>query len=965
MELSTFERYRLSGTPGRPSPLPLNYFFLVVAAAQVFCSLGCIGISVAGEAWPILLRQPFHAGRSESVKLPMSVQSELTDASIEAIEAASRGIAREVKRQSQDKATASQLATEEASPDSAAKKEPTKIGGRLIVGLTEITFPHGEGQALEPSGNSASPHGLAEPGEVTGFMITPDASEAARGTIDHDTAVKEAQERLQTDKLQALGILKEVKVLENVGLVVLELEDELTEDAIRETVKTLWQRNPSTWLIESDSEITFRGRDEFERGEVTVVADYTGQVEDSSAREGENEDRDKVTNDMSEVPPQDETEESDAEGQQEHHKEPDEGIAGVNKESAEGGLRTKHSTESPKETSESPREGSSLGPNQEPSSVDQMQGQGRSRHAHLPPQPERGPAEEASPLEREASTGMSQKKSNASFVVPATPDGILKPATGIVPVKLYDAADAAVRESLVEASHNVGPLRSAILCSYADPGIAGPESATSEGRSHSSRLTKGTATRSSRNMSTSNKTRQLGRMPNDSLFSRQWAYHEPQVHVRAIEAWNKVYSHRLSRAVELGDGQHEDGNPSRAVRGKPDRDDRSGKDSRTHHTKPAQEPVIVAVIDTGVDYNHEDLREQMWRNTGEIPNNGIDDDGNGYVDDYRGYDFEGKTSDPMDANGHGTHVAGIIGAAANNRRGIAGVNWEVKLMPLKFVSRSSAAAEAIDYSLRMGAKISTNSWGYTTPSEGLRLAVGRTAEKGQLFVAAVDNAGKDNSYESDYPPNWGYDRRKSTGLRNLLRVANLAPRGVVAPSSNWGPYNVDIAAPGTDIISTIPTSKFPEGYGYKTGTSMATPLVAGIAAMVWSVRPDMSAADVRECIIRTATKMRSLDNRVLAAGTVNAYGAVLDALGEPLPPSTYQEPHESRPQLPGSAANAVMSFFGGGPSVTSTAEELMPADLPVPMETPSAPQPNPLFGLDSIVSGMTQLLSPFNRLFSF
>lgn len=596
---STCGRYHPSGR-WRSLPLPLKPLFLLVAAAHVIFFLDCILISAAGETWPVLLRQPFHAGRSESVKLPMSVQSELTDASIDAIEAASRGIAREVKKQLQDKATASESAAVGATSGPAAQKgERTKMGGRLIVGLTEITFPHGEGQAAGPSDRSASPHGVGKPGEVTGFMASPD--EAAGGVLNHASAVREARERLQADKLHALGIVKEMKVLENVGLVVLELEDELSEDAIRETVKTLWQRNPSTWLIEPDSEITFRGRDEFDRGEVTAVADYTGQAEDLSAGEGNGGDRDIVSEEMQRVPPRQEVEEGEPDGEQKHEAQPGGDEPGRNNVDSEGSLGNKQNSMGPEEVTGRPGSGPSSASNQEPSARDETQAQSSGRTAYLAPESPRTSTDQSGPHENNTGAGEGAGKSGGKsneFLVPATPDGILKPTTGIVPLNLYDAAGSAVRESVVEASHALGTLRSSVMCSYNNPETSRPESIAREDRSQGARPSKSIAARSSRNVSSSDKGRQLGRMPNDSLFNRQWAYHEPHVHVRAIEAWNKVYSHRLSRAVEAGDAQGDDAGPTRAARGKPDRESRSGKDSKRYQTKP-QEPVIVAIIDTG------------------------------------------------------------------------------------------------------------------------------------------------------------------------------------------------------------------------------------------------------------------------------------------------------------------------------------------------------------------------------
>nr|CEL66270.1 TPA: subtilase family serine protease, putative [Neospora caninum Liverpool] len=979
----------------------------------------------------------------------------------------------------------------------------SSLGGRLIIGLTEITFPMETNQSRSETSRAEATdnkYGTAvrdsghDEAQISGFSHTPASSHSRSETdnkrgaetayveeaisrnnvLGHADAVREAKARLQSDRLAELGIMKEMKVLENVGLVVLELNDDLSEDSIRETIKTLWQRNPSTWLIESDTEVTFRGREAFAAGDLVVVPDVDGErgaLEDKS-----NEDIPSRGDKSAEENPENETK-ADPETHSGVHEEVGQGAAPddqrrkrkiaeaesdasssfARKVTEEGKRRVDEQEatntrrrgdqersrtlpsfgegEKKEARSESNRDGErkrsqvlvSISAKEaktgtehghssdEPSDPTPSQHRKQadfSSASHAPTKGERDHV--AASAHREADSGGIhisgvvedfEGTNEARDMPKAHPAGMLKPSTGIIPLSLYEAVDSAVRESLLDNFSSASPLfRSEVLCPShpvpspdscpqrsaqgsrsVDPSPRLPQLASSQPESPSpsrAPLLKG---RNSIPL-LSGPVRHLGKMPNDSLFSRQWAYHEPRVNVRAVEAWNTVYTHRLSRAANANaDGEQvafgrrlaEHEAPHREIADEEKqrryvRREKIAKESEVEtpsgNRKGAKkEPIIVAVIDTGVDYNHEDLRTQMWRNEKEIPNNGIDDDGNGYVDDVRGYDFEGKTNDPMDLNGHGTHVAGIIAAAANNRRGIAGVNWEVKVMPLKFISRSSAAAEAIDYSLRMGAKISTNSWGYTTPSEGLRLAIERTAKRGQLFVAAVDNAGKDNSVENDFPPNWGYDTRTGAGLKSLLRVANLSPGGIVASSSNWSPYTVDVAAPGTDIISTIPTGRFPEGYGYKTGTSMATPLVAGVAAMVWSAQPNMTAADVRECIMRTSTKLTSLEGRIASAGVANAYAAVLDALGDPLPASALQ-PDASQPPSP---AQAVLAFLGGNHGSGSLpSSDSSPASGTSASSSASLPL-SPLGGeggsyalpgLDTLVASMAQLLNPFSRL---
>lgn len=237
--------------------------------------------------------------------------------------------------------------------------------------------------------------------------------------------------------------------------------------------------------------------------------------------------------------------------------------------------------------------------------------------------------------------------------------------------------------------------------------------------------------------------------------------------------------------------------------------------------------VIVGIIDTGIDYDHEDLRLNMWRNPGEINNNNIDDDNNGYVDDYYGWDFFFEDNNPFDDNQHGTHVAGTIGAVGNNARGVVGVNWQISLMALKFLDdkgtgSTSDAIEAIVYASDMGANVLNNSWGGGGFSQALKDAITYAKNKGVLFVAAAGNDSKDTDLDPNYPSN--YD------VENVISVAASTNNDKLAGFSNYGTETVDLAAPGEYIYSTIPNSR----YASLSGTSMATPHVAGAAALIWS-----------------------------------------------------------------------------------------------------------------------------------
>lgn len=279
----------------------------------------------------------------------------------------------------------------------------------------------------------------------------------------------------------------------------------------------------------------------------------------------------------------------------------------------------------------------------------------------------------------------------------------------------------------------------------------------------------------------------------------------------------------------------------------------------------------IAVIDTGVDYNHPDLKANIWTNPGEIAGNGIDDDGNGYVDDVHGYDFINNDSDPMDDVDHGTHCAGILGAVGNNGVGIAGVNWQAKIVALKFLGPdggvTSDAIRALDYAVKMGIKVSSNSYGGTGTSEQAFVdALSRAAAANHVFIAAAGNDGVDNDVEPHYP--------SSYSAPNLVSVAALDSTGARAPYSNWGATSVDIAAPGSSILSTTPNNT----YQYMSGTSMATPMVAGVAALIYGRNPSWTYSQVIKTLLGTSKKMSSMTGKVVTGAMVNASAALQTGL---------------------------------------------------------------------------------------
>jgi subtilisin family serine protease len=209
--------------------------------------------------------------------------------------------------------------------------------------------------------------------------------------------------------------------------------------------------------------------------------------------------------------------------------------------------------------------------------------------------------------------------------------------------------------------------------------------------------------------------------------------------------------------------------------------------------------VVIAVIDTGVDYRHPDLANNIWVNGGEIPENGIDDDGNGFIDDSGGWDFFDNDPDPMDPDGHGTHVAGIVGAEGNNEKGITGVGWRLRIMALKVGGSAgffttSRLTGAIDYATSMGAQVINASWGGDFFDQAVRDAISRANNGGVLFVAAAGNAGKDIDSSPFYPAS--YD------LENIISAAATDQNDQLAHFSNFGVTSVDVGAPGTNILST-------------------------------------------------------------------------------------------------------------------------------------------------------------------
>lgn len=352
--------------------------------------------------------------------------------------------------------------------------------------------------------------------------------------------------------------------------------------------------------------------------------------------------------------------------------------------------------------------------------------------------------------------------------------------------------------------------------------------------------------------------RRITRVPNDTYFNQQWAL--------------------------LNTGQF-NGTPGSDIKATDAWDINTGSSN-----------VVIAVIDTGMDYNHPDLIANRWINEAEIPDNGIDDDGNGKIDDRYGWDFttcakfnpvtgrcstpKSQDKDPIDDNGHGTHVAGIIGASGNNGIGIAGVMWNVRIMPLKILNadgEGSIADEiaALDYAVTMrnrgiDIKAINASFGGGVYSASEFDAISRVNNAGIIFVTAAGNGGDDgkgddNDIVPSYPGNYN--------IPNIISVAATDQNDNLATFSNYGLNTVHVAAPGVHILSITPV-----GLSYYSGTSMATPHVTGLIGLLYSEYPNFSPSQIKSTVIRYVDILPSLSGKIKSGGRINAYKALSSLL---------------------------------------------------------------------------------------
>lgn len=301
--------------------------------------------------------------------------------------------------------------------------------------------------------------------------------------------------------------------------------------------------------------------------------------------------------------------------------------------------------------------------------------------------------------------------------------------------------------------------------------------------------------------------------------------------------------------------------------------------------------VVVAVLDTGIDHNHSDLAANIWTNPLEIPGNGVDDDQNGYIDDIHGANTITQSGNSADDNGHGTHVAGIIGARGSNGVGGSGVNWQVKIVALKFLGSGGSgtvfdAVQAIDYAIALkqrGVNIVAlnNSWDGANYSQSLSDAIQRARDAGMLFLVAAGNDGANNDQVSNYPANYTHD--------NVITVASTDKQGHLSFFSNHGSH-VHIAAPGEAIYSTTPGNH----YALFSGTSMATPVVTGAAALLKAIHPELNFLEIKNQILGTAVPYQNLSG-VVTSGSIINLGRMATGDTNPITPipGTPDQPEET------------------------------------------------------------------------
>ncbi len=376
--------------------------------------------------------------------------------------------------------------------------------------------------------------------------------------------------------------------------------------------------------------------------------------------------------------------------------------------------------------------------------------------------------------------------------------------------------------------------------------------------------------------------RTINAIPNDPSFGSLWGLNQANdIDINAPEAWDKLDNSQAS-------------------------------------------DIIVGVVDTGVDYTHSDLAANIWTNTAEANGRaGVDDDGNGVVDDIHGYNAITGSGNPFDDHSHGTHCSGTIGGVGNNGVGVTGVAWRVKIMGLKFLSSTGSgsdidAIKAISYAITMRnvngqLKVLSNSWGGGGYNPALRDVIARANDAGILFVAAAGNSNSNNDVTANYPSNYE--------VANVVAVAAIAANGTKATFSSYGATMVDLAAPGVGITSTVPGNS----YASYNGTSMATPHVSGVAALMYSKVPQYSPEEARANLLANVKPIAGLNGLMVAPGVVDASAVLAN-------PSNYPpdvQPIDDQAVSPRSRVKSVpiIAIDREGEPVTITAEIVPPTKL--------------------------------------
>ncbi len=353
-----------------------------------------------------------------------------------------------------------------------------------------------------------------------------------------------------------------------------------------------------------------------------------------------------------------------------------------------------------------------------------------------------------------------------------------------------------------------------------------------------------------------------------SLYEHQWALNNEG----KIQLVERISGNVLMSGSWMDKGTEDAEDVIQITSGTPGLDIGAEEAWEVYGQSAERRPVVIAIIDTGVDVGHPDLYPGIWRNPGEIPGDGIDNDGNGYIDDIYGWNFcdDNNTLFTGIEDDHGTHAAGTMIGSWDGKgiTGIADSSW-VKVMVLKALGAdgkgdSKDVIAAVQYAKENGAQICNLSFGAVTYDPQLDAAI---RDSGMLFVISAGN-GDDSGLGLDIDKTPVYPASFSAG--NTISVANMVFDGSLHPSSNYGKGSVDIAAPGSYILST--TSN--HGYGYMTGTSMAAPMVSGAAALIASCRPELSATELKDAILASVRKVEAMEGKVSTGGILDVYGAI-------------------------------------------------------------------------------------------